>query len=53
MKYKGLIFTKSIRLHASGMCAIDFSHKIIPKMLDFNKKISDFRTLSFAIVNPK
>jgi hypothetical protein len=38
MKYKVLIFTKSIRFHALGMRAIDFSHKNTPKMLDFGKK---------------
>ena len=44
MKYKRLIFTKSIRFHALGMHAIDFSHKNTPKMLDFEK--------NFRLQNP-
>jgi hypothetical protein len=44
MKYKRLIFTKSIRFHISGIYAIDFSHKNTPKMLDFEK--------NFQLQNP-
>ena len=50
MKYKRLIFTKSICLHALGMREIDFSYQLTPKMFDFEEKISDFRTLLRSLI---